>query len=62
MALMLALRCSLLMLLNLPNSLFSEAKACTMAMPVMCSCTKALRLATALRTRMKDLFTLSLKK
>src|SRR5688500_5587102 len=31
-------------------------------MPVMCSCTNALRLATALRTRINERLTLSLKK
>src|SRR6185437_17164990 len=62
MAFMLALRCCLLMFLNLSNSLSSTAKACTTLIPVICSWTKAFKAATAFLTLIKDLFTLSLKK
>ncbi len=61
MALILALRCSRLILSNLAASRFPAAKACTTCIPVICSWTKALRAATAFLTRIKDLLTDSLK-
>ena len=61
MALILAFRCSLFIFLNFSNSLSSAANACTTDIPVRCSCTKALRLATAFLTLKKERLILFLK-